>query len=180
MSMVYRKDIYPDGLSGKKAPCMLYGYGSYGASIEPSFDFTRLILLAAARVFGGCCLSAGFPTPGGEGRGTSGLHILEIPLPCCISLSLPVGLSILFLVFLSLIAICPVGRRPTALRLWRVPFYPPPLSLCLSLSPYWPVHYIPDCSFCDCPICRRPTALRWRGPFDGGCTYLRNRCVAEG
>lgn len=41
MSMVYRKDIYPDGLAGKKAPCMLYGYGSYGASIEPSFDFTR-------------------------------------------------------------------------------------------------------------------------------------------
>lgn len=41
MSLVYRKDTYPDGLAGKKAPCMLYGYGSYGASIEPSFDFTR-------------------------------------------------------------------------------------------------------------------------------------------
>ncbi|CAN0370281.1 unnamed protein product, partial [Scytosiphon promiscuus] len=41
MSIVYRKDVYPDGLAGKQAPCMLYGYGSYGASIEPTFDFTR-------------------------------------------------------------------------------------------------------------------------------------------
>lgn len=41
MSLVYRKDTYPNGPVGQKAPCMLYGYGSYGASIEPSFDFTR-------------------------------------------------------------------------------------------------------------------------------------------
>lgn len=44
MSMVYRKDVYPNGLAGKQAPCMLYGYGSYGASIEPTFDFTRFAI----------------------------------------------------------------------------------------------------------------------------------------
>lgn len=47
MSMVYRKDVYPDGLAGKQAPCMLYGYGSYGASIEPTFDFTRCDIVFA-------------------------------------------------------------------------------------------------------------------------------------
>lgn len=41
MSVVYRKDIYPDGIEGKMPPCMLYGYGSYGHSIEPGFDYTR-------------------------------------------------------------------------------------------------------------------------------------------
>eukprot|EP00903_Cladosiphon_okamuranus_P021564 g19826.t1 len=51
MSMVYRKDLYPDGLAGKKAPCMLYGYGSYGASIEPTFDFTRLSFLNRGMVY---------------------------------------------------------------------------------------------------------------------------------
>ncbi|CAM9120715.1 unnamed protein product [Pylaiella littoralis] len=51
MSLVYRKDTYPDGLAGTKAPCMLYGYGSYGASIEPSFDFTRLSFLDRGMVY---------------------------------------------------------------------------------------------------------------------------------
>ncbi len=34
-----------------KAPVLLYGYGSYGASIDPSFDFKRLALLDRGVVF---------------------------------------------------------------------------------------------------------------------------------
>ncbi len=41
MSMVYRKGVKLDG----SAPSLLYGYGSYGASMPPSFSSTRLSLL---------------------------------------------------------------------------------------------------------------------------------------
>lgn len=41
MSVVYRKGVKMDG----KAPLLLYGYGSYGASITPSFSSNRLSLL---------------------------------------------------------------------------------------------------------------------------------------
>jgi oligopeptidase B len=41
MSMVYRKGVKMDG----SAPLLLYGYGSYGASIPPTFSSTRLSLL---------------------------------------------------------------------------------------------------------------------------------------
>jgi oligopeptidase B len=41
MSMVYRKGMQQDG----KNPLLLYGYGSYGYTIEPSFNSARLSLL---------------------------------------------------------------------------------------------------------------------------------------
>ena len=41
MSIVYRKGTKLDG----SAPLLLYGYGSYGASIPPNFSSTRLTLL---------------------------------------------------------------------------------------------------------------------------------------
>ncbi|MEM6396965.1 MAG: S9 family peptidase [Bacteroidota bacterium] len=41
LSMVYHKDTPTDG----SAPLLLYGYGSYGASMDPSFSSTRLSLL---------------------------------------------------------------------------------------------------------------------------------------
>ena len=41
MSVVYRKGVKLDG----SAPMLLYGYGSYGASIPPTFSSTRLSLL---------------------------------------------------------------------------------------------------------------------------------------
>ena len=41
MSMVYRKGVKLDG----SAPLLLYGYGSYGASIPPTFSSSRLSLL---------------------------------------------------------------------------------------------------------------------------------------
>lgn len=41
ISLVYRKGVKKDG----SAPLMLYGYGSYGASMEPSFSAMRLSLL---------------------------------------------------------------------------------------------------------------------------------------
>jgi oligopeptidase B len=41
ISLVYHKDTKIDGT----APCVLYGYGSYGANMEPSFRMTRLSLL---------------------------------------------------------------------------------------------------------------------------------------
>ena len=47
VSIVYRKDTKLDG----SAPCLLYGYGSYGASIPPSFDPVRLNLLDRGFVY---------------------------------------------------------------------------------------------------------------------------------
>ena len=47
MSVVYRADINLDGT----APALLYGYGSYGYSIEPTFNSARLSLLDRGFVF---------------------------------------------------------------------------------------------------------------------------------
>jgi len=47
VSIVYRKDTKLDGMS----PCLLYGYGSYGASIPPSFSSSRLNLLDRGFVY---------------------------------------------------------------------------------------------------------------------------------
>lgn len=41
VSLVYRKGFEKNGT----APCLLYGYGSYGATIDPSFNPARLSLL---------------------------------------------------------------------------------------------------------------------------------------
>jgi len=46
-SMVYRKGVKMDG----SAPLLLYGYGSYGASIPPTFSSTRLSLLDRGVIF---------------------------------------------------------------------------------------------------------------------------------
>ncbi len=47
MSLVYKKDTPLDGTS----PLLLYGYGSYGATIDPYFSSTRLSLLDRGFVF---------------------------------------------------------------------------------------------------------------------------------
>jgi oligopeptidase B len=47
ISLVYRKSVKLDG----SAPMLLYGYGSYGASIPPSFSASRLALLDRGVVF---------------------------------------------------------------------------------------------------------------------------------
>lgn len=47
MSIVYRKGTKLDG----SAPLLLYGYGSYGASIPPNFSSTRLTLLDRGVVY---------------------------------------------------------------------------------------------------------------------------------
>lgn len=47
MSMVYRKGVKMDG----SAPLLLYGYGSYGASIPPTFSSTRLSMLDRGVIF---------------------------------------------------------------------------------------------------------------------------------
>ena len=47
MSVVYRKTIKLDG----SAPLLLYGYGSYGLSIPPTFSSTRLSLLDRGVIF---------------------------------------------------------------------------------------------------------------------------------
>jgi oligopeptidase B len=47
MSVVYRKNVKLDG----SAPMLLYGYGSYGISIPPSFSAARLALLDRGVVY---------------------------------------------------------------------------------------------------------------------------------
>ena len=47
LSIVYHKDTRIDGTS----PCLLYGYGSYGYSLDPSFSMTRLSLLNRGFVY---------------------------------------------------------------------------------------------------------------------------------
>ncbi len=47
MSVVYRKTVKLDG----RAPMLLYGYGSYGISIPPSFSASRLALLDRGVIF---------------------------------------------------------------------------------------------------------------------------------
>jgi len=47
VSIVYRKG---QGKTGKN-PCLLYGYGAYGASMDPSFSSTRLSLLDRGVIF---------------------------------------------------------------------------------------------------------------------------------
>jgi oligopeptidase B len=47
VSLVYRADIRRDG----KAPLYQYGYGSYGASMDPTFSATRLSLLDRGVVY---------------------------------------------------------------------------------------------------------------------------------
>lgn len=47
ISLVYRRDLRRDGTS----PLLLYGYGSYGVSIEPRFSVARLSLLERGVVF---------------------------------------------------------------------------------------------------------------------------------
>jgi prolyl oligopeptidase len=55
LSIVYRKDLKMDGQN----PCLMEGYGSYGMSLDPNFDATRLallekgIIIAYAHVRGG-------------------------------------------------------------------------------------------------------------------------------
>ncbi len=55
MSVVYRIDRHADNDSGdgapQDAPCLLYGYGSYEASMDPSFSSLRLSLLDRGFVF---------------------------------------------------------------------------------------------------------------------------------
>ena len=47
ISIVYRKDVKMDG----SAPLLLYGYGSYGASVSPTFASNRLPLLDRGVVY---------------------------------------------------------------------------------------------------------------------------------
>jgi oligopeptidase B len=48
ISLVYRKGLQLDG----RAPMLLYAYGSYGASMEPTFSSSRLSLLDRGVVYG--------------------------------------------------------------------------------------------------------------------------------
>lgn len=47
ISMVYRRDIFHPG----ENPLLLYGYGSYGSSLDPEFSFLRLSLLDRGFVY---------------------------------------------------------------------------------------------------------------------------------
>lgn len=66
ISLLYKKDCAMNG----QAPCLLYGYGAYGASMPASFSTTRLSLVnrgfvyAIAHVRGGMELGYGWYTQG--------------------------------------------------------------------------------------------------------------------
>ncbi len=47
ISLVYKKGLSKDG----SAPCLLYGYGAYGASLDPTFNSNRLCLLDRGFVY---------------------------------------------------------------------------------------------------------------------------------
>ena len=47
LDIIRRKDVPVDG----KAPCWLYGYGSYGISVDPSFSSSRLSLLERGVIY---------------------------------------------------------------------------------------------------------------------------------
>ena len=47
ISLVYKKGVKMDG----RAPLLLYGYGSYGASMTPSFSSSRLSLLDRGAIY---------------------------------------------------------------------------------------------------------------------------------
>lgn len=47
ISLVYRKDSF----HGEPVRCLLYGYGSYGFSVDPSFDSNRISLLNRGFIF---------------------------------------------------------------------------------------------------------------------------------
>jgi oligopeptidase B len=51
ISLVGRKDVLSDMEPRRPAPLLLYGYGSYEASIDPSFSIARLSLLDRGAVF---------------------------------------------------------------------------------------------------------------------------------
>jgi oligopeptidase B len=47
ISLVYRRGMVRDG----QAPCLLYGYGSYGATMDPTFNANRVSLLDRGFIF---------------------------------------------------------------------------------------------------------------------------------
>jgi oligopeptidase B len=51
ISLVYRPDRVAGPGTGQPAPCLLYGYGSYEVSIDPTFSSLRLSLLDRGFVF---------------------------------------------------------------------------------------------------------------------------------